>query len=61
MSIAEFLVRSVHSFADMTLVTSPQLKEEVEAIGIERVDVWQKGINVEVIENCVLKSIRVLF
>ena len=49
MAIAEFLVRSVHSFADLTLVTSPQLKEEVEAIGMQRVDVWQKGINVEVL------------
>ena len=45
---AEFLVRTVHNRADLTLVTSPQLKEELEALGVKRVDVWQKGINYEV-------------
>lgn len=38
-------VRFAHSRADLTLVTSPQMKEEFEAHGIPRVDVWRKGID----------------
>lgn len=34
--------------ADLLLCTSPQLKEDLNAIGLQRVDVWQKGINAEV-------------
>jgi len=36
-----------HSRADLTLVTSPQMKEELRANGIPRVDVWRKGIDTE--------------
>lgn len=42
---AWFLLRWVHNRADLTLVTSPQMKEEMEAHGIPRVDVWRKGID----------------
>jgi len=34
--------------ADLTLVTSPQLKSELESFGVKRVGVWQKGINTEI-------------
>jgi sulfoquinovosyltransferase len=35
----------VHSFADLTLVTSPQIREDFVTHGIKRVEVWQKGVN----------------
>lgn len=38
-------LRWVHSRADLTLVTSPQMKAEMEENGIPRVDVWRKGID----------------
>eukprot|EP00804_Cyclotella_cryptica_P023168 CCRYP_000371-RA/>CCRYP_000371-RA protein AED:0.05 eAED:0.05 QI:348/1/1/1/1/1/3/259/490 len=38
-------LRFCHSRADLTLVTSPQMKEEMEANGIPRVEVWRKGID----------------
>lgn len=38
-------LRYCHSRADLTLVTSPQMKEEMEANGIPRVEVWRKGID----------------
>lgn len=41
------VVQGVHKFADLTLVTSPQLREELVEGGMERVDVWQKGIDVD--------------
>jgi glycosyltransferase involved in cell wall biosynthesis len=44
----KFLIRVYHSRADLVLATSPQLKAELEATGVRRVDVWQKGINTEV-------------
>lgn len=45
---AHFLLRN-HNRADLTLVTSPQLAEEVAKIGIRRVDIWKKGIDTEVV------------
>ena len=39
------LIRFAHTRADLTLVTSPQMKEEMEANGIPRVEVWRKGID----------------
>mmetsp|Transcript_652 Transcript_652/g.873 ORF Transcript_652/g.873 Transcript_652/m.873 type:complete len:507 (-) Transcript_652:111-1631(-) len=39
------LLRFAHSRADLTLVTSPQMKEELVANGIPRVQVWRKGID----------------
>lgn len=41
------VIRYVHSRADLTLVTSPQMKAEMIANGIPRVDVWRKGIDTE--------------
>ncbi len=43
--LAWFLIRAVHKRADLTLVTSPQMKEELEAHGVPRVDIWRKGID----------------
>jgi sulfoquinovosyltransferase len=40
-------LRWVHSRADLTLVTSPQMKAELTGQGIPRVDVWRKGIDTE--------------
>jgi len=39
------LVRFAHNRADLTLVTSPQIKAEMEANGVQRVEVWRKGID----------------
>lgn len=41
------LIRVVHSFADLTIVTSPQIHEEFRRHGVTRLDVWQKGIDTE--------------
>ena len=38
-------LRFAHSRADLTLCTSPQMKEELVAHGIPRVDVWRMGID----------------
>lgn len=40
-----WLIRTAHCRADLTLVTSPQMKAEMEANGVPRVDVWRKGID----------------
>eukprot|EP00977_Amphora_coffeiformis_P022628 scaffold11109_cov138-Amphora_coffeaeformis.AAC.2 len=49
--IAEWLLwrytAAVHSFAHLTLVTSPQIQEDFQEHGISRVEVWQKGVNSE--------------
>ncbi len=42
------LIRSVLNKADLNLVTSPQVKKEMEANGIQRIDVWRKGIDTEI-------------
>jgi len=39
------LIRFVHNRADLTLVTSPQIRDELVEEGVERVDVWRKGID----------------
>lgn len=46
--LAEWLVRLTHSYADLTLVTSPELKKELDGIGVRRTAVWEKGVNTEV-------------
>jgi len=38
-------LRLVHNRADLTLVTSPQMKQELVDNGIKRVEVWRKGID----------------
>ena len=42
------LLRYAHNKADLTLCTSPQMEQQLTENGIERVDVWRKGIDVEV-------------
>ena len=49
-STAWKILKFVHNRADLNLVTSPQMKEELEANGIERVEVWRKGIDVDVFD-----------
>ena len=46
-SICWELLRWVHSKADLTLVTSPQMRDEMVRHDIPRVDVWRKGIDTE--------------
>ncbi|CAM9520342.1 unnamed protein product, partial [Chrysoparadoxa australica] len=41
------LIRFVHNRADLTLVTSPQMQEELQEIGVGQVEVWKKGIDTE--------------
>ena len=43
--ICWWALRSTHNRADLTLVTSPPMKAEFEEHGIERVEVWNKGID----------------
>ena len=45
--LAWLLISTFHGMADLTLVTSPQLKAEFEAHGIKRVDVWRKGVDTD--------------
>lgn len=45
--LTKFIIRLVHNAGDVTLVTSPQLKEELESFGVKRVHVWKKGIDTE--------------
>jgi len=42
---AWILLRWVHSRADLTLCTSPQLQTELLENGVPRVEVWRKGID----------------
>ncbi|CAM9766086.1 unnamed protein product [Pylaiella littoralis] len=41
------LLRYAHNKADLTLCTSPQMQQQLRDNGVERVDVWRKGIDVE--------------
>lgn len=43
--IAWWWIKMTHSFADYTLVTSPQILDEFEQHQILRVDVWNKGVD----------------
>mmetsp|Transcript_896 Transcript_896/g.2565 ORF Transcript_896/g.2565 Transcript_896/m.2565 type:complete len:297 (-) Transcript_896:410-1300(-) len=45
--LAWLLIWAIHFWADLTLVTSPQMKEELICHGIQRVEVWKKGIDTE--------------
>lgn len=36
-----------HSMADLTLLTSAQIKDEFKLHGIPRIDIWQKGIDTD--------------
>lgn len=48
MGLTKLVLRFFHNMADLTLVTSPQLKEEMEQWGIKRIAVWRKGIDTQV-------------
>lgn len=49
LEFAYFMMRTYHGRADLTLCTSPQLKDDLnQNAGIRRVDVWQKGINTDI-------------
>ena len=50
-NLAKFLVKLLHRNADMTLCTSPQLRDSLIELGLKNVDVWRKGINTKVILN----------
>lgn len=41
-------IKLVHSLADLTLVTSPQMKAEFEDQGISRVQIWNKGVDTNI-------------
>mmetsp|Transcript_15049 Transcript_15049/g.34266 ORF Transcript_15049/g.34266 Transcript_15049/m.34266 type:complete len:490 (+) Transcript_15049:159-1628(+) len=43
--ISWMLLRWAHTKADLTLCTSPQLRQECVDAGIPRVDVWRKGVD----------------
>jgi len=43
-----FVIKQTHKWADLTVVTSPQLREEFLDHGIERVEVWNKGIDTQI-------------
>lgn len=45
---AYFMMKKYHAQADLILATSPQLKDEMERIGVRRIDVWQKGVNTDI-------------
>jgi sulfoquinovosyltransferase len=45
--VAWEVIRFFHSRADLTLVTSPQMRDELTENGITNVDVWRKGIDTE--------------
>jgi len=42
------VIKQTHQWADLTVVTSPQLKQEFEDHGIGSVEVWNKGIDTEI-------------
>lgn len=46
--LAAACVRRLHRAADLVLVTSPQLAASQQALGVDRLDVWRKGIDTEV-------------
>ena len=52
--LAYFLIRFFHKDADLVLCTSPQLKQQMQWLGLTRIDVWQKGINTEVVKCSVV-------
>jgi len=46
--LAWFALNVVLNQADLVLTTSPQLKKELEDNGVNNVDVWRKGVDVDV-------------
>ncbi|MBW4653322.1 MAG: glycosyltransferase family 1 protein [Kaiparowitsia implicata GSE-PSE-MK54-09C] len=44
------LLKLMHNQAEINLVTSTAMQDALESHGIERVDVWQKGVDVELFD-----------
>ncbi|MGL5083083.1 MAG: glycosyltransferase [Microcoleaceae cyanobacterium] len=44
------LLRSAHNQADLNLCTSTAMVEELQSHGIERVDLWQRGVDTEMFQ-----------
>lgn len=42
-----YILRMAHNRADLTICTSPQIKEQMDANGINQVDVWRKGVDTD--------------
>lgn len=47
-AFAEWVLPTVLNWGDLTLATSPQLRDQLTSIGCRKVDVWRKGIDTEV-------------
>jgi sulfoquinovosyltransferase len=47
-AFAEWILPTVLNWGDLTLATSPQLQQQLTALGCSNVDVWRKGIDTEV-------------
>ena len=48
MQITKWVIKVVHNMADLVLVTSPEIKDELSSFGVRRLAVWKKGIDTEV-------------
>jgi len=46
--LAEWYLPISLNFADLTLATSPQLQQQLKALGCKNVEVWRKGIDTDV-------------
>jgi hypothetical protein len=60
LQFAKWLLRVTHNAADMTLCTSPQLKLDLDALGVKNLDVWRKGINTKVCNSPAHSSLSCL-
>ena len=49
--LAEWYLPTALNFADLTLATSPQLKQQMVDLGCRNVEVWRKGVNTEVFNS----------
>lgn len=58
--LARWFVRFMLNKADLALCTSPQVQQSLVNIGVERVDLWRKGINTEVNHHFCLLYIATL-
>lgn len=47
--LAYFLIQTFHRTGDLVLCTSPQLRDDLLSLGINKIDVWRKGINTQVL------------
>ena len=46
--LAEWYLPTALNFADLTLATSPQLREQLQDLGCRNVEVWRKGVDTDV-------------